>query len=51
MSIRNYEIFSGEILVAVWNDNVLPVAHEMARSKNDRKESKENFEQIPQNTN
>lgn len=25
MSIRNYEIFSGEILVAVWNDNVLTV--------------------------
>ena len=27
MSIRNYEIFSGEILVAVWNDNVLTVVN------------------------
>ena len=27
MSIRNYEIFSGEVLVAVWNDNVLTVVN------------------------
>ena len=27
MSNRNYEIFSGEILVAVWNDNVLTVVN------------------------
>ena len=27
MSIRNYEIFSGEILVAVWNDNELTVVN------------------------
>ena len=27
MLIRNYEIFSGEILVAVWNDNVLTVVN------------------------
>ena len=27
MSIRNYEIFSAEILVAVWNDNVLTVVN------------------------